>query len=194
MRTTLCCEVQPAVVAVGSIFLAACDLNIPLAKETGWYELFDVTWEDVVKVCTRILALYKREPPKYIKLAETRPVAPPKIEKGNTKAAKKEKSEDPAPSGATSAEGGATAPEEPQRELVNQKESEKVEDEPQAVNVEIGNSQKQGLRSEAPPPPEPASPMEGNFFRQWIISKTVTRDVCSQCLSLLLWALVTSYG
>lgn len=80
MRTTLCCEVQPAVVAVGSIFLAACDLNIPLAKETGWYELFDVTWDDVVKVCTRILSLYKREPPKYLKLAEKVAVLP-KVEK-----------------------------------------------------------------------------------------------------------------
>ncbi|CDJ61287.1 cyclin, putative [Eimeria maxima] len=80
MRTTLCCEVQPAVVAVGSIFLAACDLNIHLAKETGWYELFDVTWEDVLKVCTRILSLYKRAPPKYTKLAETRTPPPAKQE------------------------------------------------------------------------------------------------------------------
>ncbi|KAL8444639.1 hypothetical protein Emag_005397 [Eimeria magna] len=78
MHTTLCCEVQPAVVAVGSIFLAACDLSIPLAKETGWYELFDVSWEDVVKVCTRILSLYKRPPPKYTKLAEAPPVVLPK--------------------------------------------------------------------------------------------------------------------
>lgn len=70
MRTTLCCEVQPAVVAVGSIFLAACDLGICLAKDTQWYELFDVTWDDVVKVCTTILSLYKCEPPKYMRLLE----------------------------------------------------------------------------------------------------------------------------
>ncbi|CDJ35832.1 cyclin, putative [Eimeria mitis] len=92
MRTTLCCEVQPAVVAVGSIFLAACDLNIHLAKETGWYELFDVTWEDVLKVCTRILSLYKRAPPKYTKLAETRTPPPPKLEP--TTDTKTDKSED----------------------------------------------------------------------------------------------------
>ncbi|KAF8823027.1 putative cyclin 4 [Cardiosporidium cionae] len=58
MRTTLCCEVQPAVIAVGSIYLAACALDVALPKETGWYELFDVAWEDVVKVCTTIQTLY----------------------------------------------------------------------------------------------------------------------------------------
>ncbi|KEP62200.1 UNVERIFIED_CONTAM: cyclin 4, putative [Hammondia hammondi] len=76
MRTTLCCEVQPAVIAVGSIFLAACDLGIPLPKETGWHELFDVSWEDVAKVCDAILSLYTRPLPSYVKLAE--PLKPSK--------------------------------------------------------------------------------------------------------------------
>ncbi|CDI87981.1 cyclin, putative [Eimeria praecox] len=108
MRTTLCCEVQPAVVAVGSIFLAACDLNIHLAKETGWYELFDVTWEDVLKVCTRILSLYKREPPKYTKLAESRTPPPAKPESALTDT-KTDKTEDKgqAPAAPSSAASGS---------------------------------------------------------------------------------------
>ena len=116
MRTTLCCEVQPAVVAVGSIFLAACDLNIHLAKETGWYELFDVTWEDVLKVCTRILSLYKRGPPKYTKLAETPRTLPPPKQEASTNT-KIEKSEDnslaaTAPPTAASGADNASAGEE----------------------------------------------------------------------------------
>ncbi|PFH36611.1 putative cyclin 4 [Besnoitia besnoiti] len=77
MRTTLCCEVQPAVIAVGSIFLAACDLGIPLPQETGWHDLFDVSWEDVTKVCDAILSLYTRPLPSYVKLAEE-PLKPSK--------------------------------------------------------------------------------------------------------------------
>ncbi|CBZ50973.1 hypothetical protein NCLIV_040480 [Neospora caninum Liverpool] len=80
MRTTLCCEVQPAVIAVGSIFLAACDLGIPLPEETGWHELFDVSWEDVTKVCDAILSLYTRPLPSYLKLAE--PLKPSKPSPG----------------------------------------------------------------------------------------------------------------
>lgn len=75
MRTTLCCRVQPAVIAVGSIFLAACDLNIPLPPETRWFELFDVSWEDVTKVCESILSLYTRPLPSYEKLAVGGPAA-----------------------------------------------------------------------------------------------------------------------
>ncbi|CDJ49115.1 cyclin, putative [Eimeria brunetti] len=126
MRTTLCCEVQPAVVAVGSIFLAACDLNIHLAKETGWYELFDVTWEDVLKVCTRILSLYKRAPPKYTKLAETRTPPPPKQE--STTDAKTEKAEDQS--------AAATAPPAAASGAENAPAAEAVEATPAAAAAE----------------------------------------------------------
>ncbi|CAD2112676.1 cyclin, putative [Plasmodium vinckei] len=59
MRTTLCCEYQPRCIAVASIFLAAYKLNIPLIKETNWFKLFDVDYDDIKKICIRILQLYK---------------------------------------------------------------------------------------------------------------------------------------
>ncbi|SOV17200.1 cyclin [Plasmodium gaboni] len=59
MRTTLCCEYQPRCIAVASIFLAAYKLNIPLMKNTNWFKLFDVDYEDIKKICIRILELYK---------------------------------------------------------------------------------------------------------------------------------------
>ncbi|OEH74935.1 putative cyclin [Cyclospora cayetanensis] len=146
MQTTLCCEVQPAVVAVGSIFLAACDLNIPLARETGWYELFDVTWEDVVKVCTRILSLYKREPPKYKKLAETRPVVVARPEKSITK---NEKDDEATPAGA--APSAAPATEANSKNAVDT-ETEKMEAEPMEVestdNPELKVDDKQSETAE----------------------------------------------
>ena len=69
MMTVLCCEVQPAVIAVGSIYLAASDLELPLPQETLWYELFDVTWEDVVKVCSTIRESYTWPAVAYTNLA-----------------------------------------------------------------------------------------------------------------------------
>ncbi|VWU49003.1 cyclin [Hepatocystis sp. ex Piliocolobus tephrosceles] len=59
MRTTLCCEYQPRCIAVAAIFLAAYKLNIPLIKSTNWYKLFDVEYDDIKKICIRILQLYK---------------------------------------------------------------------------------------------------------------------------------------
>ncbi|SCQ16689.1 cyclin, putative [Plasmodium ovale] len=59
MRTTLCCEYQPRCIAVASIFLAAYKLNIPLIKSTNWFKLFDVEYDDIKKICIRILQLYK---------------------------------------------------------------------------------------------------------------------------------------
>lgn len=157
MRTTLCCEVQPAVIAVGSIFLAACDLNIPLAKETGWYELFDVTWDDVVKVCTRILSLYKREPPKYAKLAETRPVAFPKPEKVGSKAEKVEKTEEAATTGANSAEGGEAAPEKAETESIDV-DKEQPKQRQSAEQQKEGSEARQQQQSAVSPSLEPATP------------------------------------
>ncbi|GAB68714.1 cyclin 4 [Plasmodium cynomolgi strain B] len=59
MRTTLCCEYQPRCIAVASIFLAAHKLNIPLIRSTNWFALFDVAYEDIKKICIKILQLYK---------------------------------------------------------------------------------------------------------------------------------------
>ncbi|CRH02295.1 cyclin, putative [Plasmodium relictum] len=59
MRTTLCCEYQPRCIAVASIFLAAYNLNIPLIKETKWFKLFDVDYNDIKQICIKILQLYK---------------------------------------------------------------------------------------------------------------------------------------
>lgn len=70
LRTTLCCEVQPGVIAVGCIYLAACDCDIILPQEARWYEAFDVSWEDIERVCQAVRSLYKRPPPKYIKCFE----------------------------------------------------------------------------------------------------------------------------
>lgn len=156
MRTTLCCEVQPAVVAVGSIFLAACDLNLPLAKETGWYELFDVTWEDVVKVCTRILSLYKREPPKYEKLAEARPSAAPKAERIETQTEKAEKTEEVTTTSANSIERGETAPEKSEAESMKEDVTEGAKQQQTAETQQEGQ-ERQERQSEAPPVQRPPS-------------------------------------
>ncbi|KAI4834620.1 cyclin [Plasmodium brasilianum] len=59
MRTTLCCEYQPRCIAVASIFLASYKLNIPLIKSTNWFKLFDVEYDDIKRICIRILQLYK---------------------------------------------------------------------------------------------------------------------------------------
>lgn len=157
MRTTLCCEVQPAVIAVGSIFLAACDLNIPLAKETGWYELFDVTWEDVVKVCTRILSLYKRELPTYAKLAETRPVPPSKPEKTGAKAEKVEKTDEAAARSANSTERGEAAPDRAEEDSMDM-EKEQPQQSQTAQAQKDGAKAREQQHSEAPPVGEPSSP------------------------------------
>ncbi|KAL8445930.1 hypothetical protein Emed_005290 [Eimeria media] len=157
MHTTLCCEVQPAVVAVGSIFLAACDLSIPLAKETGWYELFDVSWEDVVKVCTRILALYKRPPPKYTKLAEAPPVVLPKPVKkeplpDKTEGKSEEKSAASAATAATVA-AAAAAPEAAEDEGRKQAEAEalpQVEEEQQKPLKTTGEAPSKEAETEPP--------------------------------------------
>lgn len=157
MRTTLCCEVQPAVIAVGSIFLAACDLNIPLAKESRWYELFDVTWEDVVKVCTRILSLYKREPPKYAKLAETRSVAPPKPEKIGSKTERIEKTEEATTTGANSAERAEAAPEKVEPESVDVAKQQPEQRQTAEQHKERPQAPQQ-QQSAASPSREPATP------------------------------------
>eukprot|EP00914_Ancora_sagittata_P002282 GHVO01005115.1.p1 GENE.GHVO01005115.1~~GHVO01005115.1.p1 ORF type:complete len:364 (-),score=40.61 GHVO01005115.1:367-1413(-) len=69
LRTTLCCEVSPHVIAVGCIYLAACDCLIPLPQTTRWYEIFDVTWEDICRVCVAINSYYYQfSKPRYIKL------------------------------------------------------------------------------------------------------------------------------
>lgn len=178
MRTTLCCEVQPAVVAVGSIFLAACDLNIPLAKETGWYELFDVTWEDVVKVCTRILSLYKRDPPKYEKLAEARATAFPKPERTEAQTEKAEKTEEVTTASANSIERGGAAPE-------SQAESMKGDVTEGAKQQQTAETQKEGQerqepQSEAPPVQGPPSPPKGKLQER-------RGNFCTIASSRLLW-------
>eukprot|EP00921_Rhytidocystis_pertsovi_P008006 GHVQ01013225.1.p1 GENE.GHVQ01013225.1~~GHVQ01013225.1.p1 ORF type:complete len:288 (+),score=14.32 GHVQ01013225.1:517-1380(+) len=68
LRTTLCCRVQPEVIAVGSIYMAACDLNINLPKSSRWYEIFGVEWDDVKEVCHTLKALYRLPMPTYVKL------------------------------------------------------------------------------------------------------------------------------
>jgi len=74
LRTTLCCQVQPAVIAVTSIYLAACECDICLPQESRWYEAFDVAWDDIVRVSTEIRSLYLRPPARYIPLKKDDPI------------------------------------------------------------------------------------------------------------------------
>eukprot|EP00382_Lankesteria_abbotti_P003410 CAMPEP_0113845528 /NCGR_PEP_ID=MMETSP0372-20130328/807_1 /TAXON_ID=340204 /ORGANISM="Lankesteria abbotti" /LENGTH=295 /DNA_ID=CAMNT_0000814581 /DNA_START=129 /DNA_END=1016 /DNA_ORIENTATION=- /assembly_acc=CAM_ASM_000359 len=67
-RTTLCCEVEPQVVAAASIYLAASDANVPLPKELRWYELFDVSWETVMTAVDRIRSVYSAPAPTYVRV------------------------------------------------------------------------------------------------------------------------------
>eukprot|EP01071_Lankesteria_metandrocarpae_P004164 Lankesteria_metandrocarpae@DN340_c0_g1_i1.p1 len=69
-RSTLCCEVEPRVVAAASIYMAASDLEVPLSKDTRWYELLGVTWESMTEATERIHQIYKDPEPYYIKLVK----------------------------------------------------------------------------------------------------------------------------
>ncbi|EKX74243.1 cyclin, putative [Theileria equi strain WA] len=66
MRTSLICEIEPGVIAVGCIYLASASLGIPLKKDTLWFEVFNATWNDVIQVCKALDHLYSMGPVYYI--------------------------------------------------------------------------------------------------------------------------------
>ncbi|BAM39702.1 cyclin [Theileria orientalis strain Shintoku] len=68
MRTSLCCEIRPGVIAAGCIYLSATSLGIPLKKETEWFQVFEATWEEIIKVCKEMDRLYAMGKPKYIEV------------------------------------------------------------------------------------------------------------------------------
>ena len=70
-RTDVFIRHTPEVIACACIFLSARVLRIPLPTEPcHWYELFDVTTEEIESVSKKILYLYTRPKPDQDKLCK----------------------------------------------------------------------------------------------------------------------------
>ncbi|SJK86551.1 Cyclin-L1-1 [Babesia microti strain RI] len=67
-KTPLCCQVQPWVIAAGSIYLAANSLGICLSQECKWCEIFDTTWEEIDFVCRTITAISDIKVPEFFNI------------------------------------------------------------------------------------------------------------------------------
>mmetsp|Transcript_9625 Transcript_9625/g.20482 ORF Transcript_9625/g.20482 Transcript_9625/m.20482 type:complete len:306 (-) Transcript_9625:32-949(-) len=69
MRTTVCCQFEPNIIAVAGISLAARTLNFPLPQEPDpWWEIFDASYDEVVAVCERVWQVYNQRRPRYVSL------------------------------------------------------------------------------------------------------------------------------
>ncbi|KAK9915685.1 hypothetical protein WJX75_002648 [Coccomyxa subellipsoidea] len=66
LRTTLCVRLKSEVVACGIIFMAARRLKVPLPEDPPWWELHNVTFEDICEVCSEVQSLYQRPPARYV--------------------------------------------------------------------------------------------------------------------------------
>jgi len=71
MRTTVCCQFEPNIIAVAGISLAARTLEFPLPQEPdAWWEIFDASYDEVVAVCERVWQVYNQRPPRYVNLSK----------------------------------------------------------------------------------------------------------------------------
>nr|BAN66097.1 cyclin 4 [Babesia bovis] len=71
MRSTLCCKLNPGVIAAGCIYMAATALGIQLSKELEWYTVFDARWSDILLVRDELEMLYKMGKPYYKSISGT---------------------------------------------------------------------------------------------------------------------------
>lgn len=69
-RTDAFVRYQPEKIACACIYLTARELGIPLPYNPPWYGVFKTTEEEIVDICYRILALYKRTKPNVDRLEE----------------------------------------------------------------------------------------------------------------------------
>ncbi|XP_053693348.1 cyclin-L1 [Sabethes cyaneus] len=69
-RTDVFVRYQPETIACACIYLTARKQNIPLPSNPAWYLIFRVSEEDMLDVCYRIMALYKRAKPNAEALEE----------------------------------------------------------------------------------------------------------------------------
>ena len=59
LRTTLCIRFKAYKVAVACIYLAARKLRVVLPEDPPWWDLFDVTKEQIEMMCESVLAVYE---------------------------------------------------------------------------------------------------------------------------------------
>lgn len=69
-RTDVFVRYQPETIACACIYLTARKLNIPLPNNPSWFLIFRVSEDDMLDVCFRIMALYKRSKPNAETLEE----------------------------------------------------------------------------------------------------------------------------
>ncbi|XP_055624680.1 cyclin-L2-like [Toxorhynchites rutilus septentrionalis] len=92
-RTDVFVRYQPETIACACIYLTARKQNIALPNNPQWFLIFRVTEEDVLDVCYRIMALYKRAKPN----AETLEDAVENLKKKYQEQKKKDRSETSTP-------------------------------------------------------------------------------------------------
>ncbi|KAH7291096.1 hypothetical protein KP509_29G000300 [Ceratopteris richardii] len=66
LRTTLCVCYPSNVIACGIVFAAARRLSVPLPENPPWWDLFDVSNEQIHSVCLSLADLYRQPKPHYI--------------------------------------------------------------------------------------------------------------------------------
>uniref|UniRef100_A0A182T1Q8 Cyclin-like domain-containing protein n=1 Tax=Anopheles maculatus TaxID=74869 RepID=A0A182T1Q8_9DIPT len=69
-RTDVFVRYQPETIACACIYLTARKHNIPLPSSPPWFVIFRVSEDDMLDVCYRIMALYKRGKPNAEQLEE----------------------------------------------------------------------------------------------------------------------------
>lgn len=69
-RTDVFVRYQPETIACACIYLTARKLNIPLPNNPSWFLIFRVSEDNMLDVCYRIMALYKRSKPNAEKLED----------------------------------------------------------------------------------------------------------------------------
>ena len=67
-RTDVFVRYQPESIACACIYFTARKLNICMPNNPPWFEVFKVSEDDLIDVCYRIMALYRREKPSVEKL------------------------------------------------------------------------------------------------------------------------------
>lgn len=72
MRTSLCVERPPTLLATAALRLAFLDCGIELTETSRFVEVFDASWDDVEDATERILGLYEIPVPSYVPLCPDR--------------------------------------------------------------------------------------------------------------------------
>ena len=73
LRTTLCIRFKAYKVAVACIYLAARKLGVVLPEDPPWWDLFDVTQEQIEMMCESVLAVYELGVTEYVALGPEPP-------------------------------------------------------------------------------------------------------------------------